>query len=422
MKKIAIITARGGSKGLPNKNMLMVDGKPLLAYSIEAALNAEIFEKIILTTDSQEYIDFLSHYSIDFIRRADHLATDKASSFEVLEDVLRREEYQDCDYFVLLQPTSPLRTSEHILEACTRFEANYSDFDYLVSVSDAHKPTTLTRQIDEDESLKHFDLDYSRYARQNYAPEYSPNGAFFIGKPEPYLETRQFYGKKSLAYFMSKDVSIDIDDRDDFEYFFTVIQRRKRYNMLKQNASREADLKSSVALEACDLSFLGGSLLALYKRKECSGLKLQNLSVISSTASWYKDLVLSNEHLKLSPKVILSFGRDELRYLDVDIKEVADDILRVVDRVREIVPKSRIYVLECLKALFRVDLKNSQVEELNLLLREHIMDLDSVFWVETNKYFVDKYGKLLQAYTYDGLNLTEEGYAKLESLISESIG
>ena len=177
MKKIAIITARSGSKGLPNKNVLFANGKPLMAYSIEAALESGEFEKVIVSTDSQEYIDLLSHYPIEFVKRSAELASDKASSFVVIEDVLNKYQHLDFDYFVLLQPTSPLRTAQHIQEANTRFEANFEKFDFLVSVSDAHKPTTLTRQIDEDESLKNFKLDYSNYARQQYHPEYSPNGA-----------------------------------------------------------------------------------------------------------------------------------------------------------------------------------------------------------------------------------------------------
>lgn len=154
MKKIAIITARSGSKGLPNKNVLFANGKPLMAYSIEAALESEEFEKIIVSTDSQEYIDLLAHYPIEFIKRSAELSSDKASSFVVIEDVLNRYSHVDYDYFVLLQPTSPLRTAQHIQEANKKFEAHFDKFDFLVSVSDAHKPTTLTRPIDEDESLK----------------------------------------------------------------------------------------------------------------------------------------------------------------------------------------------------------------------------------------------------------------------------
>ena len=134
MKKIAIITARSGSKGLPNKNILLLNGKPLICYTIDAALEAGVFEKIIVSTDSEEYIDLLSHYPIEFVRRSEELSGDTVSSFLVIEDVLKR--YRDLvyDYFVLLQPTSPLRTAQHILEACQKFEDNFDRFDFSASV------------------------------------------------------------------------------------------------------------------------------------------------------------------------------------------------------------------------------------------------------------------------------------------------
>ena len=169
MKKIAIITARSGSKGLPNKNVLLVNGKPLMAYSIEAALESQLFNKVIVSTDSQEYIDLLNHYPIEFIKRAEHLASDTASSFVVLEDVLTR--YSNYDYFVLLQPTSPLRTAQHIQEACSKFEEQSEQFDFLVSVTKSDKSTALIKPIEADGSLKHFQLDYSNYARQKHLTE-----------------------------------------------------------------------------------------------------------------------------------------------------------------------------------------------------------------------------------------------------------
>ncbi|MFZ7269341.1 cytidylyltransferase domain-containing protein, partial [Avibacterium volantium] len=245
MKKIAIITARSGSKGLPNKNVLLVNGKPLIAYSIEAAINSGEFEKIIVSTDSQEYIDLLSHYPIEFICRDSNLATDTASSFVVIEDVLRKYNDTEFDYFVLLQPTSPLRTKEDIINANRIFEDNFLDFDFLVSVSVATKSTALTRPIDEDKSLKYFQLDYSNYARQNSKLEYSPNGAIFSGKPNKYLEQKHFYGEKSLAYYMDKNRSIDIDDRLDFEYFYFLIQQQNKNNILLNNIKKEIECKKT---------------------------------------------------------------------------------------------------------------------------------------------------------------------------------
>ncbi|MDO4691873.1 MAG: GDSL-type esterase/lipase family protein [Porphyromonadaceae bacterium] len=419
MKKIAIITARSGSKGLPNKNMLMAEGKPLLAYSIEAALEAGIFDKIILTTDSQEYIDTLSHYPIDFVKRAGHLATDKSSSFDVLEDVLMRPEYAGCDYFVLLQPTSPLRTATHITEACERFENHWERFDFLVSVSDAHKPTTLTRCIDEDESLKYFDLDYSRYARQNYAPEYSPNGALFMGKPQEYLQAKQFYGARCLAYFMDKSVSIDIDDRDDFEHFYFILQQRKRDQLLYAQVQREVKLKEAYYGKPKDITLLGGSLLALFPLEIWGGVEeLHNLAVTAARLSQYRELVLEREDIALSGIIVLDLGRDDLRKEGRTPREIAQEAKVLVERIMKINPKAEIYLLECLNALFRVDYDNSKAQAFNEQMREEIKGLPRVHWVELNETFNNEYGKLSLAYTDDGLNLNQAGYELLANKLS----
>ena len=108
MNKIAIIPARSGSKGLKDKNVIDICGKPLLAYSIEAALKSSLFEKVILSTDSEKYAQIGESFGAEIMMRGEKLSDDKATTFMVIEDILSRLE-SPCDYFVLLQPTSPLR-------------------------------------------------------------------------------------------------------------------------------------------------------------------------------------------------------------------------------------------------------------------------------------------------------------------------
>ena len=279
MKKIAIITARSGSKGLPNKNVLLVNGKPLIAYSIEAAIKSDEFEKIIVSTDSQEYIDLLSHYPIEFLKRAAHLANDKASSFVVIEDVLQQYQSAEFDYFVLLQPTSPLRTAKHIKEACAKFECHFERFDFCVSVSDVHKPTTLTFPIDEDESLKHFQSNYANYARQQCDQEYSPNGAIFMAKPTAYLTQKHFFGAKSLAYFMERANAVDIDDRQDFEYFYFLTQQKKRFEILLSNIKQRIAYKAALFKQTKPITLIGHSILDQWDISSLKGLAVNNLGI-----------------------------------------------------------------------------------------------------------------------------------------------
>ena len=210
MKRIAIIPARSGSKGLKDKNIIDLCGKPLIAYSIEAALETSLFDHVIVSTDSEHYAEIAQHYGAEVMMRGEALSNDKATTFMVLEDILKNRLQESIDYFVLLQPTSPLRTSKHITEAIEKFEAKIENFDFLVSMKEAEHAKVLVNPIDDDDSLKYFDTDFSNYRRQGYK-DYSPNGAIFIAKPDSYLEQKHFFGAKALSYIMSAEDSVDID-------------------------------------------------------------------------------------------------------------------------------------------------------------------------------------------------------------------
>lgn len=210
MKKIAIIPARSGSKGLKDKNIIDLCGKPLIAYTIEAAIQSGVFNHVIVSTDSEHYAEISRNYGAEVMMRGETLSNDKATTYMVLEDILKNRLSERIDYFVLLQPTSPLRNASHIKEAVTKFENRFDDFDFLVSMKESEHAKVLVNPIGEDESLKYFDTDFSNYRRQGYK-DYSPNGAIFMAKPETYLNHKHFFGAKSLAYFMSVEDSIDID-------------------------------------------------------------------------------------------------------------------------------------------------------------------------------------------------------------------
>jgi len=419
MKKIAIITARSGSKGLPNKNVLFANGKPLMAYSIEAALESGEFEKVIVSTDSQEYIDLLSHYPIEFVKRSAELASDKASSFVVIEDVLNRYSHVDYDYFVLLQPTSPLRTAQHIQEANAKFEANFEKFDFLVSVSDAHKPTTLTRQIDEDESLKNFKLDYSNYARQQYHPEYSPNGAIFSAKPQAYLKQKHFYGEKCIAYFMDKEVSVDIDDRLDFEYFYFILQQRNKEKTLLETIKKIISAKKENFNQTKEISLIGHSILDYWNIKEINHLAVNNLAIAGISTKQYIDLILNQGLIKsLGDKTILMFGTNDIVYTGWTKEQILSDIQEVIKKLKIINNKIQLYFLEITPVAFRVDRNNTVIRELNSFLKEN---LEEIKWIALDNHFSDQYGKLNLDYTNDGLHLSEQGYQLLEKIIKSEL-
>lgn len=226
MKRIAIIPARSGSKGLKDKNIIDLCGKPLIAYSIEAALETSLFDHVIVSTDSEHYAEIAQHYGAEVMMRGEALSNDKATTFMVLEDILKNRLQESIDYFVLLQPTSPLRTSKHITEAIEKFESKIEHFDFLVSMKEAEHAKVLVNPIDDDESLKYFDIDFSNYRRQGYK-DYSPNGAIFIAKPDSYLEQKHFFGAKALSYIMSAEDSVDIDGALDLVVAKEIISYRE---------------------------------------------------------------------------------------------------------------------------------------------------------------------------------------------------
>lgn len=228
MKKLAIIPARSGSKGLRNKNIIELCGKPLMAYAIEAALKSEEFDKIIVSTDSKAYAEIAKYYGAESLIRSAKLSSDTATTYMVIEDVLQRVT-NSYDYFMLLQPTSPLRTSKHICEAVKLFESKWDEFDFLVSMKESEQAGILVRPLDEIDSLKNFDTDFANYRRQTYQ-DFSPNGAIYIGKCDKYIQKGHFFGEHSLAYKMDKESSIDIDDIMDYELASLVLKRREIEN------------------------------------------------------------------------------------------------------------------------------------------------------------------------------------------------
>jgi len=224
MRRIAIIPARSGSKGLKNKNILPICDKPMLAYSIEAAAKSELFDRVIVSTDSVEYGKIAEAYGAEVILRGERVSSDSASTFMVLEDLFGRIDL-DFDYFMLLQPTSPMRNEQHVKEACALFEQRISEFDFLASIQKAHHPSVLVRPVEADFSLKHFDVDYANYRRQAFS-DYSPNGAIYIAKPQQYLAQKHFYGKASLGYEMNAVDSADVDNAIDYELVCLLMRKR----------------------------------------------------------------------------------------------------------------------------------------------------------------------------------------------------
>lgn len=217
MKRIAIIPARSGSKGLKDKNIKLLAGKPMMAYTIKAAERSGIFGCVHVSTDSDEYARIAREYGADVpFLRSDELSGDTAGSWEVvrwtLEQYARRGQAFDC--VALLQPTSPLRTAEDIQNAYRIMQEKQADA--VVGVCEAEHSPKICNVLGESGSMDAF-IDEDRIGRrQDLKTYYRLNGSIYILKTETIMNRRKIYGKNSYAYIMDKWHSIDIDDAFDF--------------------------------------------------------------------------------------------------------------------------------------------------------------------------------------------------------------
>lgn len=228
MKNIAIIPARSGSKGLKDKNIRELNGKPLLAYSIEAAKQSGKFDVIHVSTDSPRYADIARRYGADipFLRSA-ATATDTASTWDAVRFVLAEYEIrkEHFDTVTVLQPTSPLRTAEDILGAFTFFEEKQANMISTVCKME-HSPL-WSNTLPDDLSMENFeDEKIALLPRQSLPTYYRENGAIYILKTKHLLTEENVYKNKCFAYIMENEHSIDIDGELDFLIAQTIMNNR----------------------------------------------------------------------------------------------------------------------------------------------------------------------------------------------------
>lgn len=216
---VGLITARGGSKGIPRKNIKLLAGKPLLAWTIEAARQSRLLSRLILSTDDDEIAQTAREWGADvpFIR-PEELARDDSSHISVVRhaaDWLEQHEGRCPEFLMILQPPTPLRTAADIDGAIEL--ANEKGADAVVSVVEARHHPYLTRRMTETGSLVEFvpcDIEYPR--RQDLPPAYAINGAVYLIRCSrlPQLETLVPHG--SLGFVMPPERSLDIDTLWDF--------------------------------------------------------------------------------------------------------------------------------------------------------------------------------------------------------------
>jgi CMP-N-acetylneuraminic acid synthetase len=213
---LAVIPARGGSKRLPKKNILPLGGKPLIAWSIEAAKESKYIDKIVLSSDDADILSIAKEYKIQAIQRDAHLASDTATSLDVVKDVLTK--VAAYDYIILLQPTSPLRTSRDIDAALQLLMEKNADA--VISVCESEHSPLWSNALPKDSSMHNFlDRNLLNKRSQDLESYYRLNGAIYIIKREKLLEQNSFFlDEKIYAYIMDQRASVDIDTQLDFDF------------------------------------------------------------------------------------------------------------------------------------------------------------------------------------------------------------
>ena len=223
---LAVIPARGGSKRLPNKNILDLAEKPLIAWSIEAGLNSKYIDTVVVSSDSDEILDISKNIGTDIIKRPDELASDTATSFDAIKHTIKNT-IETFDYVILLQPTSPLRNNSHIDEA---FELLIkTNAAAIISVVEMDHSPLWSNTLPKDRSMVNFLKNEVLYKRsQDLVKYYRLNGAIYICKSEKLLDEKSFFLKENIyAYKMDRESSIDIDDGFDFSIAEFLISRKK---------------------------------------------------------------------------------------------------------------------------------------------------------------------------------------------------
>ena len=213
---VALIPARGGSKGLKKKNLYPVNNKPLISWTIESAISSHYLEQIFVSSDDNSILEIASKEGVNCIERPANLAEDTSSMESVIMHSIEQIDKQGIGfkYLILLQPTSPLRDSKDIDLACKKFVQLKADS--LISVTNVESSVLKTLVKDDNGYLRPaFDNKFPSMNRQQLPLAYKPNGAIYIINKKLFLNNPTLFQKDTAMYEMKENKSIDVDSIND---------------------------------------------------------------------------------------------------------------------------------------------------------------------------------------------------------------
>ena len=227
---LCTICVRGGSKGVKNKNIKGLNGKPLIAYTIEQAKASGLFEHIVISTDSDNIASIAKQYGAEvFFKRSEEMASDTAGKLDVIKDAFKRsEEYYNktFDYLIDLDATAPLRSVEDIIDSFNQFKENSND-NLITAMPSRRSPYfNLVEQDKDGKVYLSKKLDSSVVRRQDAPKSYDMNASIYIWKRDIILNKNSLFLEKTGLYVMPEERSIDIDNELDFEFVEFLIGKK----------------------------------------------------------------------------------------------------------------------------------------------------------------------------------------------------
>jgi pseudaminic acid cytidylyltransferase len=226
MSRVAIITARGGSKRIPRKNIRDFFGKPIISYAIETAISSGLFDEVMVSTDDKEIAEVAekSGAKVPFFRSPEN-SNDFAGTLEVLKEVIStyQKNGSNFDEFCCIYPTTPLLTSSKLIEASQLLSLNH--FDFVCSVTKFSKPIQRALRMGQDGRVGMIDPSKALVRSQDLEPCFHDAGQFYIGKTKALLEAHSLFNANTGAIEIDEMNSQDVDDENDWkllEYKFSL--------------------------------------------------------------------------------------------------------------------------------------------------------------------------------------------------------
>lgn len=231
--RIAIIPARGGSKGIPRKNLALLGDKPLLQWTAEAALSSGLFEAVLLSTDDEEIAAYGRSIGLMCKQlRPENLAQDATPMMPVIRheiDLYEKLERSKPSSITLLQPTSPFRTSVHLREAAEKFETSGADaLVSIVAVPHQFHPDSVLKVTTSGEVIRYNDTAPIILRRQDKPAVFARNGPAILMMKRTVLQSDSFYSGRTVSYLMSAEESVDIDHGLDLKFAEFLLKKDKR--------------------------------------------------------------------------------------------------------------------------------------------------------------------------------------------------